>query len=170
MADKATKSAEELAQAYNQVISGSFAAVDSGIAQAAETAKLFSDAVQSERDEYGKAMGQAVSHTRARGENMVSAMQGMASVPGSGIPSFTPEVKESVGKLIEGEMAFYQAWTKGWMDYWAGVEARRSAAAKSLLEGNTKVIESGQAAVKSAVKYGEAFMDWSMENAKGKKS
>ena len=67
-------------------------------------------------------------------------------------------------------MAFYQAWTKGWMDYLSGAEARRSAAAQVMLESNAKVVESGQEAMKSAAKYGEALLDWSMESAKGMKS
>ena len=169
MATKATNSAEELTQAYNQTISGSFAAINAGMTQAAATAKLFTDAVQAERDEYGKAVGQVVNHARARSENLVGVMQGMATMPASGVPSFPPEVKESVGKLIEGEMAFYQTWTKGWIDYWTGVEARRSTAAQVMLEGNVKLVESSQEAMKSAAKYGEAFMDWSLEAVNGMK-
>ena len=170
MAGKATKSSEELMQAYNQAISGSFAAMDTGMAQAADAVKQITDSAQIERDEYGKAVGQAVSHVRSRSENLAGVMQRMATMPASGVPSFTPEAKESVGKLIEGEMAFYQAWTKGWIDYWTGVEARRSTAAQVMLEGNVKLVESSQEAMKSAAKYGEAFMDWSMENANGMKS
>ena len=42
-------------------------------------------------------------------------------MPVSGAPSFTPEAKESVSKLIEDETAFYQAFTKSWIDYLAGM-------------------------------------------------
>jgi predicted Ser/Thr protein kinase len=90
-------------------------------------------------------------------------------MPTSGTPPFTAEAKESVNKLIEGEMAFYQAWTKSWMDYLSGVEVRRNAAAKAVLESNAKMIQSGQEVIESAVKYGESFIDWSMETAKGMK-
>ena len=170
MADKATKSAEELAQAYNKAIASGFAVADAGIAQTTAAVKMFTDAVQTERDEYGKAIEQAVTHARARSESLASVMQSMTAIPKSGAPAFTPEAKESVNKLVESEMAFYQAWTKGWMDYLSGAEARRSAAAQAMLESNAKLVESGQEAMKSAAKYGEALMDWSMESAKGMKS
>jgi len=167
MADKATRSAEELAQAYNRAIASGFAVADAGIAQTTAAVKMFTDAVQTERDEYGKAVEQAVTHARTRGENLASMMQSMTAIPKSGAPAFTSEAKESVSKLIEGEMAFYQAWTKGWMDYLSGAEARRGAAAQAMLESNAKVVESDQEAMKSAAKYGETLMDWSMESAQG---
>ena len=170
MADKATRSAEELAQAYKKAIASGFAVADAGIAQTTAAVKMFTDVVQTERDEYGKAVEQAVTHARARGENLAGVMQNMTATPRSGASAFTPEAREAVNKLVEGEMAFYQAWTKGWMDYLSGIEARRSAAAQAMLESNAKVVESGQEAMKSAAKYGEALMDWSMESAKGMKS
>ena len=170
MADKASKNPEELMQAYNKAIASGFAVADAGIAQTTAAVKMFTDAVQTERDEYGKAVEQVVSHARTRGENLASVMQSMTVAPKSGSTPFGPEAKESVNKLIEGEVAFYQTWTKGWMDYLSGVEARRSAAAQAMLESNAKVAESGQEAMKSAAKYGEALMDWSMESAKGMKS
>ena len=144
------------------------------MAQGADTAKLFADAIQAERDEYGKAVGQAASHVRARGENLAGVMQGMASTPVAGFPSFNsfvnPEVKESVSKLVEGELAFYQAMTQTWMDYAAGMESRRNATAQAMLESNAKLLQTGQEAAKSAAKYGEALMQWSLENANGMKS
>ena len=170
MADSKANSLDGLMQAYNQAISGGFAAANEGIAQTGAAVKLVNDAIQTERNEYGKAMEQAATHARNRSENFVGVMQGMASVPPSPTPSFSPEMKESVNKLIEGEMAFYQALTKGWMDYLAGVESRRNAATRAMLETNARVAESGQAAVKNAAKYGEAFIDWSMEAAKVTKS
>ena len=157
--------AEELMQAYSQAVSSSFAAADAGMAQTTTTVKLITDAIQAERNEYGKIVEQAAGHARTRGETFVGVVQTMAATP-----PFTPGAKDSVSKLIESEMAFYQAWTKSWMDYLAGVEARRSAAAKAMLESNAKAVDSGQEAMKSAVKYGEAFMGWSMEAAKGVKS
>ncbi len=170
MAGTATKSAEELVQAYNQAISNGFAAADAGIAQTTTSVKVATDAIQTERDEYGKVVEQAVGHVRTRGENIAGVMQSFATVPMNGAPAFTPETKESVNKLIEGELAFYQAWTKSWMDYLAGIEERRIAAAKAMLDGNAQVMERSQEAVRSAVKYGEAFVEWSQETAKGKKS
>ena len=170
MADKETKSADELAQAYKKAIASGFAVADASIAQSSAAVKMFSDAMQTERNEYGKAVEQVVGHARTRGENLASVMQGMTTAPSSGATPFGPDAKESVGKLIEGEMAFYQAWTKGWMDYLSGAEARRSAAAQAMLESNAKVVASGQEAMKSAAKYGEALVDWSMESAKGMKS
>ena len=165
MAGTTTNSAGELMQAYSQAVSSGFAAADAGMAQTTTAVKLVTDAIQSERDEYGKVMEQAAAHARARGENFAGAVQSMAATP-----PFTPEAKDSISKLIEGEMAFYQAWTKGWMDYLAGVEARRNAAAKAMLESNAKAVASGQDAMKSAAKYGEAFIDWSMGAARGMKS
>ena len=170
MASTAPNSTDELMQAYNQAISTGFSAADAGITQATAAVKMFTDAAQTERDEYSKVVEQAVGHTRTRGENFAGAMQTIAATPISGAPSFTPEAKDSINKIIESEMAFYQAWTKSWMDYFAGAESRRNAAAKVMLENNSKTIESGQEAVKSAVKYGEAFIDWSMEAPKGMKT
>ena len=170
MAGSKANSLDGLMQAYNQAISGGFAAANEGMAQTGAAVKLVNDAIQTERNEYGKAMEQAASHTRSRNENFVGVMQSMASVPPSATPAFSPEIKESVNKLIEGEMAFYQAWTKGWMDYLAGVESRRNAATRTLLENNARAVASGQEAAKSAVKYGEAFIDWSMEAAKATRS
>ena len=170
MATTDTNSAEELVQAYNQAISSSFAAVDAGMAQATAAAKVVTEAVQTERDQYGKVVEQAAGHARARGENAVGVMQSMAGIPATGATTYADEAKKSVSKLIEGEMAFYQAWTKGWMDYLTGIEERRSAASKAVLESNVKMLESSQEVAKSAAKYGEALMQWSLDNAKGTKS
>ncbi len=170
MADTASNSAEELVQAYNQAISSGFAVADTGIAQTTATAKVVSDAILAERDEYGKAIDKAAGQARTRSENLAGVIQSVAAIPVSGTPTFSPEAKESVSKLIEGEMAFYQAWTKSWTDYLAGVEERRKAAAQAMLQSNAKMIEAGQDAMKSAAKYGEAFFDWSLENSKGMKS
>lgn len=169
MAGTATKSAEELVQAYNQAISSSFAVADAGIAQSTATVKMAADAVQAERNEYGKVVEQALGHVRARGENMAAVVQGFAAIPMNGAPAFTPEVKESVNKLIESEMAFYQAWTRSWMDYLAGFEERRAAAAKSMMESNETMVESSQEAVRSAVQYGGAFVEWCQESVQGMK-
>ena len=69
MADKATRSAEELAQAYKKAIASGFAVADAGIAQTTAAVKMFTDAAQTERDEYGKAVEQAVTHSpRSRRE------------------------------------------------------------------------------------------------------
>ena len=165
MAGTTTKSAEELVQAYSQAVSSGFAAADAGMAQTTTAVKLITDAIQTERNEYGKVMEQTAGHARTRSENFAGAMQGIASTP-----PFTPEARDSISKLIEGEMAFYQAWTKGWMDYLAGVEARRNAAAKAVLESNAKAVATGQEAMKSAVKCGEALMDWSLEAVSATKS
>ena len=165
MAGTTTNSADELMQAYGQAVSSGFAAADAGMAQATNAVKLITGAIQTERNEYGKVMEQAASHARARGENLAGAMQTVATTP-----PFTPEAKNSISKIVDGEMAFYQAWTKSWMDYLAGVEARRNAAAKAMLESNAKAVASSQEAMKSAVKYGEAFIEWSMGAAKGMKS
>jgi hypothetical protein len=178
MADKATTGVEGLVQAYNQTISNSIAAVDAGMEQASATVKLMSDAVQKERTEYGKVWDQAGSHARKRNENITSifptVFQGMAASPAAGmpgfIPGFSPEAKESMNKIIESEMAFYEVWTKSWMEYLAQMEARRSAASQALLESNSKAIASSHEAMKSAVKYGEAIIDWSLEAAKAPKS
>ena len=52
----------------------------------------------------------------------------------------------------------------------AGVEQRRGAMAQDLLESNTQMIESGQEAMKSAMMYGEALMEWSLGTARGIRS
>ena len=170
MADKAPSSAEALTQAYNQAIASGFAVADAGMAQTTANVKVIADAIQAERDEYGKAVESAAIHIRTRGENVARVMQGMAAAPGADMADYTAKAKESVGKLIEGEMAFYQAWAKGWTDYLAAAEERRKAAAQAMLAGNARVIDAGQEAVNSAAKYGEALVDWSLDNAEGMKS
>lgn len=154
MADKAPNSAEALTQAYNQAIASGFAIADAGMAQATANVKAMADAVQAERDEYGKAVEQAASHARIRGENIASVMQGMSTAPGADMDAYAAKAKESVSKLIEGEMAFYEAWTAGWTEYVAASEERRKAAAQAMQEGNARMIEAGQEAMKSAAKYG----------------
>ena len=47
---------------------------------------------------------------------------------------------------------------------------QNNAIAVGMMESNMKLVEAGQEVVKSAIKYGEAYMDWSMETAKGMKS
>ena len=170
MADKATNGVEELVQAYNEAVSSGMAAMDAGMAKSTAATKLVTDAMQAERTEYGKVWEAAANQARKRSENITSlfptVFQGMGTAPTVGIPAFSPEAKESVNKIIDSEIAFYQVWTKSWMDYFAGAEARRSAAAQKLLENNAKTIASCQEAVKNAVKYGEAIVDWSLETVK----
>lgn len=167
MADTASKNAKELTEAYNQAVSSGFAAVNEGLAQTTASATLIGEAIQAERAEYGKALEQATTHARTRIDNFTGAMQAISA---SGPAGFGEEAKASVNKLVESEMAFYQAWTNGCMDYFSGVEDRRNARAQTIQAGNAKVVESTQEAVKSAVKYGEALVEWSMENANGAKS
>jgi hypothetical protein len=174
MAETTTNSAEELALAYNKAISSGFSAVDAGMAQTTAALKLMTGAVKAERTEYGKVWEQAATHARKRNENVTALFpaifQGMASTPVNSIPTINPEAKESVNKIIESEMAFYQAWTKTWMDYLSGMETRRSAAALEVLESNAKAIASSQAALKNTVKFGETIIDWSLESVNATKS
>ena len=159
----ASDKSKELMEAYNQAISSTFAAADAGIAQGAAAVKVLSAAAEAERQELGKMAAHTADCARARSENLTSAMQGMMT------PSFpaAAETKESISKIIEGEMAFYQSLTKSWIDYLTGFESRRNAVAKSVMEGSASAIESGQAAVNSAARYGEAFLDWSFSATPG---
>ena len=175
MTEKANNGVEELVQAYNQAVSSGVAALDAGMAQSSAAAKVITDAMQAERTEYGKVWEQAAGHARKRGESITAlfpkVFEGPAAAPGkAGMPTFSAEAKDSVNKIIENEMAFYQAWTKTWMDYFAGMDTRRSAATQALLEGNAKTITSTQDAMKSAVKYGEAIVDWSLDSLNATKS
>ena len=70
MAGTATKSAEELAQAYDQAISTNFAAVNAGMAQTMAAVKMFTDSLQAERDEAGKVWEQTAGYARSRSEKM----------------------------------------------------------------------------------------------------
>ena len=47
---------------------------------------------------------------------------------------------------------------------------QNNALVNGMLETNAKLAEAGQEVVKSAIKYGEACMEWSMEASKGMKS
>ena len=174
MAEKATTAVEELVQAYNQAISSGVAAIDASIAQTTDATKLIGDALQKERVEYGRVWDEAAAHTRKRNENMTSAIpevfRGMTAAPAFGLPGVSQEARDSVSKIIENEMAFYQAWTKTWMDYLGGMESRRSAAAQALMEGNSKTLASTQDAAKNAVKYGEAIYGWSLDSVNATRS
>ncbi len=167
MADKATNGTGELVQAYNRAVESAIGAFDTGFAQAGAAAKALSDAAETERAEFGKALEQGAAQARQRGENMAAALPGVYQAfvfkPGAVAPEIGPEVKESVGKLIAGETAFYESMAQSWVQYLAGLEQRRGAAAKALMESNAKVIESGQQAAKGAVEYGEALFGWSVE-------
>ncbi len=173
MADKATNGTEELLQAYNKAVASGLAAVDASVAQTTTTVKLVNEATQAERNEFGKVWEHGTDQARKRSENLAAVIPGMfqdiAAKPGSGVPTFGAASKESFGKLIESEMAFYQSWTQAWMQYIAGLEERRSAAVKAMLESNAKVMESSQHAVKDAVEYGGALVNWSMETINTKK-
>ncbi len=174
MAENKTNGVEELVQAYNQAVSSGIAAMDAGMAQSTAAVKLMTDAVQTERTEYGKVWEEAAGQARKRGETLFALFptifQGMGSIPATGIPSVNPESKESVGKIVESELAFYQSWTQAWMQYFTGVEERRSAASKTLMQSSAKAMESGQKVVKDAVKYNGALIDWSLETVNAKKS
>ena len=174
MAEKETNKVEELVQVYNQAVSSGVAAIDAGMAQTTAATKLLTDAMQTERSEYGKVWEAAASQARKRNENLIgmfpNILQGMTAAPGAGIPTVSTEAKESVNSFIESEIAFSQAWMKSWMVYLSGLEIRSGAATQALLEGNAKTITSGHEAAKSAVKYGEAIIGWSLESAKTTKS
>ena len=168
MADKATNGTDDLVQAYNRAVESAIGAFDTGVAQATTAVKVLSDATETERAEFGKVLEQGVAQTRKRGENLAAVLpvmfQGFAVKPGAA-PEIGPEVKESVGKLIADETAFYDSMAQSWVQYISGLEQRRGAAAKAMLESNAKVIESGQKAAKGAVEYGEALFGWSVETA-----
>ena len=168
MADKATNGTEDLVQAYNRAVESTVGAVDTSVAQATTTAKLLADAAETERKEFGKVLEQGAGQARKRSETLAAVLpglfQGIAVTPGSGPSSFGPEVRESISKLLESEMAFYESWTQAWVQYVAGSEQRRTATAKAIMESNAKVVESSQRAAKGAVEYGGALFNWSMEN------
>ena len=178
MADKATNGTEDLVQAYNRAVESAVGAFDTGVAQATTTVKLLADAAEAERKEFAKVVEQGTNQARKRGENLATVLpvifQGFAVKPGAAAPEIGPEIKESIGKLIEGEAAFYESLSQAWMQYMFDSEQRRSVAAKALMESNAKVIESSRKAAKGAVEYGEAVFGWSVEtanaqNAKGKR-
>ena len=67
MAGTDTNSAQELIEAYNQAISSAFTVAGTNMAQATEAAKVVADAAQTERNEYGKTVEEAIGHSRKRG-------------------------------------------------------------------------------------------------------
>ena len=169
MADKATNGTDELVQAYNRAVESAVGAFDTGVAQATTTVKLLADTAEEERREFAKVVEQGTIQARKRSENLAAVLpvmfQGFAVKPGAAAPEIGPEVKESIGKLIEGETAFYESLSQSWMQYISGAEQRRSAAANSLMESNARVLESSRKAARGAVEYGEAVFNWSMETA-----
>ena len=179
MADKATNGTDDLVQAYNRAVESAVGAFDTSIAQATNTVKLLADAAEAERREYGKVLEQGAIQARKRSENLAAVLpvmfQGFAVKPGAAAPEigpqvFNPDVKESIGKLIEGETAFYESLAQAWMQYVSDSEQRRSVATKALMENNAKVLESSQKAAKGAIEYGEAVFNWSVETAKAQNS
>ena len=181
MADKATNGTEDLVQAYNKAIECAVGAMDAGVAQATSAVKLMNEAAETERKEFGKVLEQGTIQARKRSENMAVVLpgmfQGFAVKPGAATPEFgpqvfSPDVKESIGKLIESETAFYESMAQAWVQYITGFEQRRGAATKALMESNVKALESSQRAARGAVEYGEALFNWSLEtaNAQNKKS
>ena len=176
MADKATNGTEDLVQAYNKAIECAVGAMDAGVAQATSAVKLMNEAAETERKEFGKVLEQGGIQARKRSENIAVVLpgmfQGFAVKPGAATPEIGPEVKESIGKLIESETAFYESMAQAWVQYITGFEQRRGAATKALMESNVKALESSQRAARGAVEYGEALFNWSLEtaNAQSKKS
>ena len=177
MADKATNGTDDLVQAYNRAVESAVGAFDNSVAQAATTVKLLADTAEAERREFAKVLEQGTIQARKRSENLAAVLpamfQGFALKPGIAAPEIGPEVKESIGKLTEGETAFYESLSQAWMQYILDSEQRRSAATRALMESNAKVIESSQKAARGAVEYGEAVFSWSLEaanaqNTKGK--
>lgn len=165
---------DKVMEAYTQAFASGVAVADAGVAQTTAAVKLMTDAVQAERAEYGKVWEQASRQVQERNESLAAVipalMQGMATSPAAGIPAVSPEAREAASKLITSEMAFYQSWTQAWMQYFAGVEQRRSATAQAMMEAQDKVVASQQEATQSAVKYGEAVMDWTMDSLNATKS
>ena len=176
MADKETNGTEELVQAYNKAVECAVSSMDAGVAQATSTVKLMNEAAENERREFGKVLEQGAIQSRKRSEELATVLpvmfQGFAVKPGTSAPEFGPEFQESVGKLIASERAFYESMAQAWVQYFTGAEQRRSTAAKALMDGNAKMLESSQRAARGAVEYGEALFNWSMEtaNAQNKKS
>ena len=165
---------EKVVEAYNQAMASGFAAVEAGVTQTTASVKLMTDTVRSERTEYGRVWEEAGKQILQRNENFAASipalMQGMTTVPASGFPAISPEAKEAASKLIDAEIAFYQSWTQAWLEYLGGAERRRSAAAQAMLESQGKVVSSGKDAVQSAVKYGEAVVDWTFGSLNATKS
>lgn len=179
MADKATNGTDDLVQAYNRAVESAVSAFDTSIAQATTTVKLLADTAEAERREFAKALELGTIQARKRSENLASVLpvmfQGLAVKPGIAAPEIGPEVKESIGKMIEGETAFYESLSRAWMQYIFDSEQWRGAATKALMESNARVIESSQRAARGAVEYGEAVFSWSVEtanaqNTKGKQA
>ena len=169
MADKATNGTEDLVQAYNRAVESAMGAFDASVAQANATVNLLAETAEAERREFGKALEQGASQARKRSENLAAVLpvmfQGFSVKPGAPAPEIGLEVKESAGRLMEGEAAFYQALSQVWMQYILDFEQRRSAATKTLMESNARVIESGQRAARGAAEYGQALFVWSAEAA-----
>ena len=169
MADKATNGTDDLVQAYNQAVESAVGAFDTSVAQATATMKLLADTAEAERREFAKVLEQGTIQARKRGENMAAVLpamfQGLAFKPGAAAPEISPEVKESIGKLIEGETAFYESLSHAWMQYISGAEQRRSAVSNALMENNASLIESSQKAARGTVEYGESVFNWSVEAA-----
>ena len=174
MATTEKKATEELMQAYNQAVSSGFAAMDAGLQQATSAAKTMTDAAEAERAEYGKVVQVAAAHSRTQAENLATLvpdiLRDMTTPPSFDGNSKGSSAKESIGKFIESETSFYKSWTQAWMDYLVGAEERRSAFAKSMLEGNVKAAASAQEAAIHAARFSEALFDWSTQSPTAAKS
>ena len=169
MSDKAINGTENLEQAYNRAVESAVGAFDTSITQTTAATRLMSDAAEAERKEFGKVIEQGATVTRQRNESLAATLpaifQGFTPKPGATAPEISPDVKESINKLIESESALYESLAQTWHQYIAGSEQRRIAATKALLDSNATLLDAGQKAAKEATAYGQAYINWSLETA-----
>ena len=65
--------------------------------------------------------------------------------------------------------AYGDAVSSGFAAFNLGLQQNK-ALVNGMMETNVKMAEAGQEVMKSAIKYGEAYMAWSLETANGTKS
>ena len=65
--------------------------------------------------------------------------------------------------------AYGDVMSSGFAAFNVGLEQNK-ALVNGMIETNAKLAEASQEVMKSAIKYGEAYVEWSMETAKGMKS
>ena len=154
MTNNVPESAQELARAYNEMVSQGWIAAQVLWEQTANFANSVSEAVQKEQAAAGKAWEQAINYSRERTEGMADLSRKVASGPVS-------TVNEEAQEMVDGIIASDQRFLESCAEYSLGVEQRRAQFASTLLSASADGVATNQKLAKSTIECCRAFMDWS---------
>ena len=160
MPTTATECAQELARAYNAMMSHGFAVSGAAWEQTAAASRSLAEASQAEQAAAGQIWQQTIEYSRGRADGVAEITRNVANAPAGGV---TEETRELIDGTISGDQQFFKSWT----EYALGIEQRRAQLATEMLRSNAEITASSQDLIKSAMDCGRAFMDWSFAVARG---